>query len=281
MEILRSKEALRHWRKNQGYPVGFVPTMGYLHDGHLALADAIRTVAPSAVLIASIYVNPTQFGANEDLDAYPSDFEGDVAKLAQRGVTAVFVPSDTDMYPTGKDKETVAIVNETLTSQLCGASRPVHFGGVQKVVAKLFNLVQPDLAAFGEKDFQQIRAIETMVEELCFPVQIVRGATVRESDGLAMSSRNAYLTESERQVAPLLQQTMQATRTALQAGTSFEQALQASQDQLNDAGFKVDYFECREARTLQPITEYNPNIEQRLFAAAKLGATRLIDNIAL
>ena len=256
--------------------VAFVPTMGNLHDGHLHLVDVARKHAERVVV--SIYVNPLQFGRHDDLDAYPRTLAVDLTKLEARGVDLVFTPTDQMMYPRGVDQITVVQVPASLTLQLEGAHRPGHFTGVATVVSKLFNITRPDLAIFGEKDLQQLRVIQQMVKDLNMPIDIVGVPTVREADGLAMSSRNHYLDKQQRAMAPDLYAILQDTRERLKLqNVEWVDLEQAAIMQLEKKGFTPDYVAIRHSETLQePNTPTEPLV---ILAAARLGATRLIDNL--
>jgi len=267
------KSAVRAWRR-EGLVIGFVPTMGNLHAGHLSLINVARSRADRVV--ASIFVNPLQFGEGEDYSSYPRTEERDNALLEENGCDAVFMPAATELYPESGMPVTIVEVPE-LSNILCGAHRPGHFRGVATVVAKLFNLVEPDLAVFGEKDYQQLVVIRRMVEDLCFPVEIVGAPTGRERDGLAMSSRNQYLTESERDIAPALHRELLLAVKALSEGERdfgkiCDQALAA----LWEEGFKPDYFEIRRAADLGEAGEADRQLV--ILVAARLGRARLIDN---
>ena len=249
--------------------------MGNLHDGHIELVKKARTLAD--VVVVSIFVNPMQFGANEDLDAYPRTLDADKAKLEAEGVDALFFPSASDIYPHGLNEQTFVEV-PGISDLWCGASRPGHFRGVTTIVCKLFNMVQPDVACFGEKDFQQLQVIRTMVEDLSMPIDIVGVPTRRQPDGLAMSSRNGYLTETQRQQATQIFATMNTMRDALQARSDSQQAiLDLATAQLEGAGLKPDYVAICNARTLQPATEEDNELV--ILMAAFMGKTRLIDNL--
>ena len=271
--ILRA--TIQDWRK-QGLSIGFVPTMGNLHQGHLQLVEQAKQLADKVVV--SIFVNPLQFGPNEDFERYPRTFDADCAKLTEYQADAVFVPDVKTMYPNGMEQQTIIEVPKSLTNLLCGASRPGHFAGVATVVTKLLNLVQPDYAIFGEKDFQQLRVIQRLVADLCLPIEIMPAPICRESDHLAMSSRNQYLTTEQRQLAPQLFTTLQTIEQKIQAGSRNFQALTAeAKQQLTSLGFKPDYVEICRATDLQ-----QPDVNDMAFvilAAAFLGKTRLIDNI--
>ncbi len=257
--------------------IGFVPTMGNLHEGHLELVRKAHTLCD--IVVASIFVNPLQFGPNEDLDAYPRTLAADKEKLFAEGVQVLFAPGVADIYPQGMDAQTIVHVPD-LGDTLCGSSRPGHFDGVTTVVSKLFNIVQPDVAVFGEKDFQQLSIIRKMVADLCMPIEIIGVATARDEDGLAKSSRNGYLTAEQRKVAPLLNRVLRDCREAVACGfDNFLQLESHARMQLLQAGFEPDYFEIRDARTLAPVTENTEEIA--ILAAARLGKTRLIDNVRL
>jgi pantoate--beta-alanine ligase len=280
MQTLTSIKALQDVVKQQrlaGKTIGFVPTMGNLHDGHLSLVRKAKEL--SDFVITSIFVNPLQFGAGEDLDNYPRTLEADSQQLEQQGNDIVFVPTVSEMYPRGMNTQTQVSVPE-LSETLCGASRPGHFDGVTTVVTKLFNMVNPDLAVFGEKDFQQLSIIRKMVDDLCMPIEIIGVPTGRAADGLALSSRNGYLTSEERPIAPELNKTLQACKEAILSGNTDFAGLEASaNNRLQAAGFKPDYFAIRDANTLAEVTEQTQEIA--ILAAARLGATRLIDNTRL
>ena len=260
--------------KRAGEQVAFVPTMGNLHRGHIHLVECARELAPRTV--ASIFVNPMQFGPSEDFAAYPRTLDADSRQLEAAGLDLLFAPSVAEVYPRPLEQMTQVTVPE-LPAVLCGASRPTHFSGVTTVVSKLFNMVQPDIAVFGEKDWQQLVIIRRMATDLDMPVAIVGVPTVREPDGLALSSRNGYLSAEERAIAPTLYATLRATAERLRAGERDFAALEAeAKAQLASAGFRPDYFEIRRPDDLQ-----RPNLEDaelRIFAAAWLGRARLIDN---
>ena len=268
--------ALKRYR-SEGQSIAFVPTMGNLHEGHLDLVRRARTLCD--IVVVSIFVNPLQFGAGEDLDAYPRTMAADKEKLFSEGVQLLFAPGVEDIYPEGMEKQTVVSVPD-LGDTLCGSSRPGHFDGVTTVVSKLFNIVQPDVSVFGEKDFQQLSIVRKMVVDLCMPVEIVGVATTRDEDGLAKSSRNGYLSEDERSVAPTLHQTLNSCREAIACGfDNFLQLESHARMKLLQAGFEPDYFAIRDARTLRAVTEDTEEIA--ILAAARLGNTRLIDNVRL
>jgi pantoate--beta-alanine ligase len=274
-EIAPMRAQVAEWRRN-GLRVGLVPTMGNLHAGHLALVEAALQRVERVV--TSVFVNPLQFGPGEDFGAYPRTLAQDAELLAAAGNHCLFAPAEQEVYPNGRDGHT-AVEVPGLSDLLCGASRPGHFRGVATVVAKLFNMVQPDLAVFGEKDFQQLLVIRRMTADLNLPIEIVGLPVVRDPDGLAMSSRNAYLSADERAVAPLLFATLRQVAAALQAG---EQASDAEWDaarSLSAAGFKPEYISFRRRADLAlPVAEDRALI---VLAAARLGKARLIDNLAL
>lgn len=266
--------ALRH----RAGRIAFVPTMGNLHDGHLALVRQARAAGDAVVV--SIFVNPMQFAAHEDLDTYPRTLDDDLSALREAGVDLVLTPDKEGIYPDGSAQHT-AIHVPVLGDALCGKDRPGHFDGVCTVVYKLFQLVGPDIAVFGEKDLQQLLIIKKMVADLSLPIDIQSGPTQRSEDGLALSSRNQYLSASERALAPLLWQTLQscgATLTETPAGPSAS-IIDPAREALEHAGFTVDYLELREMSTLQLVD--NMDQDCALFVAARLGNTRLIDNIQL
>jgi pantoate--beta-alanine ligase len=268
---LRSKIA--EWR-SAGERIALVPTMGNLHQGHLALVQAAQQHANRVVV--SIFVNPLQFGAGEDLDAYPRTLEQDQQQLAALGCDVLFAPPVSEMYPHGQTAQTRVEVPE-LSDILCGATRPGHFVGVTTVVCKLFNMVQPDVALFGEKDFQQLLIIRRMVADLNLPIDIIGLPTVREADGLALSSRNRYLSAEERRRAPGLYQTLCSVSRALQTGMSAAGLEQLAVPALSLAGLQPDYVAVRAAATLAPATP--ADVELVIVAAAYLGRTRLIDKL--
>jgi pantoate--beta-alanine ligase len=254
--------------------IAFVPTMGNLHAGHIALVNLARERGDCVV--TSIFVNPLQFGANEDLASYPRTLKDDCEKLQATGCDVVFTPNETTLYPQQQD---VLIALPDIANQLCGISRPGHFRGVATVVLKLFNIVRPDVAIFGQKDFQQLHIIRHMVEQLALPVEIVAGETIREQDGLAMSSRNGYLKPAQRLEAPRLYKALQQVVQTVQSGRRDFAAIEAQTSQyLTQLGWQVDYIAVRSAHTLQ-TPQTNPHALVAL-GAAKLGKTRLIDNIA-
>ena len=261
------------WRPD--YRIGFVPTMGNLHAGHLALIEEAHRHADR--IVSSVFVNPMQFGEGEDFDAYPRTLEADSAKLEQVGTHLLFAPPVELMYPRPAAEQTRVEVPE-LSDQLCGASRPGHFVGVATIVCKLFNLVQPDVAVFGKKDYQQLMVIRRMVEDLDLPVDIVGMDTVREDDGLAMSSRNGYLDTEQRQRAPLLYRVMREVAEQLRDKPDELTHLPAVAEQrLAAGGFRPDYFSIRRAADLQAAEAGDRELV--ILAAAYLGKARLIDNL--
>ncbi|MBW4935575.1 pantoate--beta-alanine ligase [Marinobacter sp. F4206] len=267
---------LRGYRQ-QGKTIGLVPTMGNLHEGHISL---VRKAAEAAdVVVTSIFVNPMQFGAGEDLDTYPRTLAEDQEQLEAAGNTLVFAPGVDEVYPEGLAQQTQVIVPEVSDGH-CGASRPGHFEGVATVVTMLFNMVQPDLAVFGEKDFQQLAVIRKMVRDLMMPVEVVGAPTVREDDGLAKSSRNGYLSAEERRIAPAVHQTLQETARELTGGrTDFATLEDEARNKLSNAGMRPDYFNIVNSLTLKPASA--EDTEVTLLAAAFLGTTRLIDNLSI
>ena len=273
--VSQVREYVRGWHQ-KGLSVGFVPTMGNLHDGHISLIKEAR--ARCDVVVVSIFVNPTQFGPNEDFDRYPRTLDADAAALVDAGTDLLFAPSVEEMYPLGQNQTWVDV--DGLGDYLCGASRAGHFRGVTTVVSKLFNIVQPDVAVFGEKDFQQLAILRRMSEELLFPIKIVGASTSRESDGLARSSRNGFLNESERTLAPQLYQTLQQLKADIEAGEQDYRGLESRyRDSLEQAGFQVDYLTVANARSLAPASADDSDLV--VAVAAKLGNTRLIDNVSL
>lgn len=283
MERVESVRGLRErrtaWRR-AGQRVALVPTMGHLHAGHLALIDEATRRADRVV--ATVFVNPLQFGAGEDFAAYPRTLERDAGMLREAGCDLLFAPAETEVYPLGRAGQTFVEV-PGLSDDLCGASRPGHFRGVATVVAKLFNMVQPEIAIFGEKDFQQLLVIRRMAADLDLPIEIVGAPTVRECDGLAMSSRNAYLSAAERAIAPRLYQTLLTAAETLRGGAASSEIEQQALQQLSAEGFIPDYVSIRRRSDLLPPVE-PPRDEADLaliiLAAARLGRARLIDNLA-
>jgi len=268
------RERVRGW-KREGLRVGFVPTMGNLHAGHFSLIELARARVDKVV--ASVFVNPTQFGPGEDFERYPRTPQADADGLSSVGCDVLWLPSVATMYPHGPEA-TVRISVPGVTEVLEGAHRPGHFDGVATVVARLFNQVQPDIAVFGRKDFQQLAVIRYLARDLAFPVELLAGETLREADGLAMSSRNQYLSAEERPVATTIQQTLQYMRSQLLQGKSRASVERAARENLEAAGFVVDYAAIRREDLTEPADgEGGPMVG---LIAARLGRTRLIDNLA-
>ena len=275
-DILPLREQIKTW-KREGKRIAFVPTMGNLHEGHLTLVRTAREHAD--IVVASIFVNPMQFNNVDDLTNYPRTLDDDVEKLTTEKVDLVFTPTPEIMYPEGLDKQTVVDV-PVISTILEGASRPGHFKGVSTVVNKLFNIVQPDVACFGEKDFQQLALIRQMVIDMALDIEIVGVATVREADSLAMSSRNNLLTLNERQRAPVLARTMRWISSQMRGGrTDYESLIEDASDQLRAADLQPDEIFIRDARTLQEPTE--ETTQAVILMAAFLGQVRLIDNLVV
>jgi pantoate--beta-alanine ligase len=272
--IAAVRERVNRWHR-EGERVAFVPTMGNLHAGHISLIELARKRGDR--FIASIFVNPMQFGPNEDYAQYPRTPQKDESMLAEAGCDLMFMPDVGEIYPAGFGHSTRVTVPE-LSGLLDGEFRPGHFDGVSTVVAKLFNIVMPDIAVFGEKDFQQLAIIRRMVSDLCVPIEIIGAPTVREADGLAMSSRNQYLTAAERKVAPQLFAALLRAVKRLDAGErDFASIEKAERDVIERCGFRPDYFTVRDAKTLSP-----PAADARhlvVLVAARLGKARLIDNL--
>jgi pantoate--beta-alanine ligase len=275
IDVVRSVAALRATLRplrQSGQRIGLVPTMGALHQGHLELVKTARRHAD--LVVATIFVNPLQFNPAEDLDAYPRDEATDLNLLAATGADLVFTPAVSEMYPKGF---ATGVKVEGLTKYLDGPARPGHFEGVATVVTKLFNQVQPDIACFGEKDFQQLQVIRRLTRDLDLPIEIIGVPTVRDEDGLAMSSRNRYLSERDRLIAARLPAILQQTVRQLQVGSAAAPILEQTRAALKAAGYgPIDYVELCDAETLQPLPAARSG--SRLFAAAHLGQTRLIDN---
>lgn len=262
--------------RGEGKRIGFVPTMGNLHSGHAALVT--KAAQRADFVVASIFVNPLQFGPSEDLDKYPRTLAADQEKLLSAGCHLLFAPTVEEMYPDGMDGQTRLHVTG-VSEGLCGGSRPGHFDGVATVVCKLFNMVQPDMALFGEKDFQQLAVIRKLVRDLNLPIQIFGEPTVRAEDGLALSSRNGYLTEEQRAVAPVLQRTLKQLAERIRQGErDFPALLAEGRRQIEDAGLRIDYLEAREPAGLHPASAQDHQLV--ILVAAFLGTTRLIDNLA-
>lgn len=276
MEILTTIEAVRNtintWKK-QGYSIGFVPTMGYLHDGHAALIDEARKNNDKVVV--SIFVNPIQFGENEDLSSYPRDLNRDKTLCESHGVDLIFTPRPNEMY---HDKKAFVNIIE-LSDTLCGVRRPIHFQGVCTVVAKFFNIIQPTNAYFGEKDAQQLAIIRKMVFDLNFPVNIIGVPIVRESDGLAKSSRNTYLSSEERKAATILYKAIQEGKQCIKHGASADSIINAMTNIVNTEPLaKIDYISVVDAITMQPVQEITAPV--LVAMAVYIGSTRLIDNFS-
>jgi len=262
--------------RSEGKRIALVPTMGNLHAGHAALVTKASQRAD--FVVASIFVNPLQFGPSEDLDKYPRTLAADQEKLLSAGCHLLFAPTVEEMYPDGMDGQTRLHVTG-VSEGLCGGSRPGHFDGVATVVCKLFNMVQPDMALFGEKDFQQLAVIRKLVRDLNLPIQIFGEPTVRAEDGLALSSRNGYLTEEQRAIAPVLQRTLKQLAERIRQGErDFPALLEQGRQQIEAAGLRLDYLEAREPVGLRPATAQDRQLV--ILVAAFLGTTRLIDNLA-
>jgi pantoate--beta-alanine ligase len=279
MKIIHSIQELRkelHMRRFDKERISFVPTMGNLHEGHISLIH--KAAEKGDCVVASIFVNPLQFGANEDLESYPRTPQEDEAQLRATGcVDFLFRPRVEEIYPNGQENHTVVEV-PNISDVFCGASRPGHFRGVATIVCKLLNIVQPDFAIFGEKDFQQLMVIRKSVEDLCLPVKVIGAPTARSEEGLALSSRNGYLTPEEKAIAPKLYQALsQAKDAILNDQADFKGLQNRSNEFLEQAGFKPDYFEVCNARTLEPALRTDEKLV--ILAAAYLGKARLIDNI--
>lgn len=278
MKVIQDKDELREqledWR-HAGDHVAIVPTMGNLHSGHISLVNVAREHAERVVV--TVFVNPTQFGEGEDFDSYPRTFEKDTRKLRKVTADVLFAPDTDTVYPFGQDNATRVVV-PGLTEHLCGSFRPGHFDGVTTVVARLFALVQPDIAVFGQKDYQQQLVIRRMAEDLNLPVEVVMAPTVREDDGLAMSSRNAYLTDDERQRAPALHRSLSSIEADIRDGArNFNELEARATGELEKAGFSPEYVAIRRADDLSPPQQGCH--EYVVLAAARLGDARLIDNL--
>ncbi|WP_083603516.1 pantoate--beta-alanine ligase [Psychrobacter sp. C 20.9] len=269
-------------KQERAQRIALVPTMGNLHQGHIELVKIAKQHAD--IVVVSIFVNPTQFGVGEDFDSYPRTLDEDVAKLATVGADYVFAPSVDAMYPVLPPPTTV--LAGAISSQLCGQSRPGHFDGVGIVVSKLFNIVQPDVAIFGQKDYQQLAIIKQLVRDLSYPIEIIGAPIIRADDGLALSSRNQYLTESERQVAPILHRELQDLAAQLKGGgisqQAFESLLKDKRTRISDAGFTIDYLEVKTEALGSVVSDSTTfNIENKnivILVAAWLGRARLLDN---
>ncbi|MCL6417114.1 pantoate--beta-alanine ligase [Aestuariirhabdus sp. Z084] len=259
-----------------GKRVAFVPTMGNLHKGHLSLVHKAQEKAD--VVIVSIYVNPLQFGANEDLESYPRTLAEDQAQLKGENVDLLFAPSSNEIYPEGMEHHTNVAV-DSLSNMHCGKTRPGHFTGVATIVCKLFNIVQPDVAVFGIKDFQQLAVIRKMVEDLYLPVEVIGADIARDSRGLALSSRNGYLSDEELDIAPSLYRVLSEAREQVLQGMSYDLVLRDALAKLAQAGLKPDYIDICSQQSLQPATTQDKELV--ILAAAYLGRARLIDNVTL
>jgi len=277
VKTLRELRAAIAQARAEGKQIGFVPTMGNLHAGHVSLVQIAAQRAD--FVVASIFVNPLQFGAGEDLDKYPRTLAADQEKLLAAGCHLLFHPDVAEIYPHGMGDQTRVSV-PGVSEGLCGASRPGHFEGVATVVTKLFNMVQPDLAVFGEKDYQQLAVIRALVQDLNMPIQIIGAPTQRAEDGLALSSRNGYLSDEQRAAAPALYRGLQTIAEELRRGArDYARLIETAQAQQRTAGFIPDYLEIRNAVTLRPA-----QIDDRhlvILTAAQLGSTRLIDNLVV
>lgn len=282
MQIIHSISQLRqtiNTLKKSGKVIAFVPTMGNLHQGHLQLVE--KGLKEADIVVCSIFVNPLQFGEGEDFERYPKTLEADAERLEQLGCDIIFAPSVEEMYPdsSGHGRDQSQVVVPGLSEILEGASRPGHFTGVATIVAKLFNMVQPDKAIFGEKDYQQLLVIKRFVKDLCFPVEIHSHPIVREANGLAMSSRNGYLTQEQRNQAAIIHQTLQDIGKQLKSGErNYELMAQQATEILNKHGFKTDYIKIKNTDLSEPDEQSS---ELVILVAAYLGTTRLIDNICL
>jgi pantoate--beta-alanine ligase len=274
-DVARLRLRLAGWRA-AGETIGLVPTMGALHAGHSALVEETKRHARKIVL--SIFVNPTQFAPEEDFAAYPRSLNADAAKFASAGGDLVFAPDASQIYPPGF--ATLLSMGGPAAAELEDRFRPDHFAGVATIVAKLLNMCRPDFAIFGEKDYQQLKVVTRMARDLDFETKILAAPTVREKDGLALSSRNIYLSPAERAIAPSLHAALGRCAAAIQRGIGIDVALDAARPELAAQGFAIDYFEARHAETLAPVASREEG-PIRLLAAAKIGKTRLIDNIAL
>jgi pantoate--beta-alanine ligase len=263
--------------RREGLRIGFVPTMGNLHQGHLALVDQARQSCD--IVVCSIFVNALQFGLNEDWDKYPRTYKNDCDKLTAASCDYLFHPDDTEMYPNGLDTQS-RVICPTMTDVLCGASRPGHFEGVTTVVSKLFNIVQPDEAIFGIKDYQQLAVIRRMAEDLCMPVQITAAPIHREADGLAMSSRNSYITEQERPKVVVLKDSLEWIAQQVKEGArNFRELEAVAIERIASAGFKTDYITLSNSKTLDPAAE--DDLEITILGAIFTESARLIDNLSI
>ena len=261
----------------QGLRIGLVPTMGNLHDGHLALLEQSKQT--NDITVCSIFVNALQFNLNEDWDKYPRTYDTDCEKLRNAGCDYLFHPDETEMYPNGLDTQS-RVICPTMTDVLCGATRPGHFEGVTTVVSKLFNIVQPDEAIFGIKDYQQLAVIRRMVEDLCLPIKISEAPIYRESDGLAMSSRNRYISENERPRVTILKESLDWIATQITSGNrNFSELEFEAKRRIEKEGFSVDYVTCSQSKTLELAA--NDDIEITVLGAMFTESARLIDNVSV
>lgn len=277
VKTLRELRAAVAQARAEGKQIGFVPTMGNLHAGHVSLVEIAAQRAD--FVVASIFVNPLQFGAGEDLDKYPRTLAADQEKLLAAGCHLLFHPDVAEIYPHGMGDQTRVSV-PGVSEGLCGASRPGHFEGVATVVTKLFNMVQPDLAVFGEKDYQQLAVIRALVQDLNMPIQIIGAPTQRAEDGLALSSRNGYLSDEQRAAAPALYRGLQTIAEELRRGArDYARFIETTQAQQRTAGFIPDYLEIRNALNLRPAQVDDHHLV--ILTAAQLGSTRLIDNLVV
>lgn len=280
MRIFHTVSGLRdalNVHRREGLRIGFVPTMGNLHQGHLALIEQARSTCD--IVVCSIFVNALQFGLNEDWDKYPRTYQNDCDKLTAAGCDYLFHPDDIEMYPNGLDTQS-RVICPTMTDVLCGASRPGHFEGVTTVVTKLFNIVQPDEAVFGIKDYQQLAVIRRMAEDLCMPVEITAADIFREADGLAMSSRNSYITPQERPKVVVLKESLEwIAKQIVDGARNFRELEETAAERIARAGFKTDYITVSNSKTLDPAAE--DDLEITVLGAMFTEAARLIDNLSI
>jgi pantoate--beta-alanine ligase len=272
-DVSTIRAQIKTWR-SQGESVAFVPTMGNLHQGHITLVKEAKLRAKHVVV--SIFVNPMQFGQHEDLDAYPRTLAADSQALIEAGAELLFTPTPQTMYPKGLSQQTFVEVPE-IGDKFCGASRPGHFRGVATIVCKLFNIVQPDMALFGRKDFQQLMVIKHMVADLSLPIDIIGIDTIREASGLAMSSRNGYLTPEQKHTAATIKRALDLMANAVRQGEAIDSATAEGKTMIVQAGFKLDYLSICNADNLQPVKDADKQLV--ILVAAYLGTTRLIDNL--
>ncbi|WP_166252746.1 pantoate--beta-alanine ligase [Marinobacter salicampi] len=277
VHTLKELRAILNGYRNQGKRIGLVPTMGNLHEGHLALVE--KALQAADVVVTSVFVNPMQFGANEDLDTYPRTLTEDQDKLRAAGNTLIFAPAASEVYPHGLACHTRITVPEVSEGH-CGATRPGHFEGVATVVTMLFNMVQPDVAVFGEKDYQQLAVIRKLVSDLLIPVEVIGAPTVRDDDGVAKSSRNSFLSEEDRRRAPAIFTLLNLTAEQLATGeTDYARLEREARETLTKEGFRPDYFTIVNSYTLKPAR--TDETELTILAAAFIGPTRLIDNLSV